>query len=154
MFTFVRVLLLLVEKQKQAKDYSQFTSNKCWSKSSNISWYFSNMLSEYRNILQYASDVLWDSPRKRALMSYANSKGPDQHVHTCSLIWAFCNCWQCTGTTVSIDSVSGQWRPDEPARMRRLIWACIVHRLHNGAFSSVVHHLLWHFYILQYPVML
>ena len=31
-------------------------------------------------------------PVKRALMSYADSKGPNQHVHLSSLIWAFSVC--------------------------------------------------------------
>ena len=42
-------------------------------------------------------------------MSYANSEDPDQHVHPCSLIWAFF--LSSTYTTVSIYSVRGQEGP-------------------------------------------
>ena len=40
---------------------------------------------------QYSHNI-FISPRKHgkmALMLYANSAGPDQHVHPCSLIWTF-----------------------------------------------------------------
>ena len=92
MFTFVRVLLLLVEKQKQAKDYS--VNSLQTNAEVNQAIYRGIIAICFLNIAIYRNTLLTyrDSPRKRALMLYANSKGPDQHVHTCSLIWAFSNC--------------------------------------------------------------
>ena len=49
-------------------------------------------------------------------MPYANSGGPDLHAHSCSLI--------CTLS-------------DQPVRMRRLIWACFVGKIHKGPFLAL-----------------
>ena len=42
-----------------------------------------------------------------------------------------------TYTTISIDSVSGQRSPDQPARIRRLIIASVVHKWHKDPFHAL-----------------
>ena len=67
--------------------------------------FFLNM--KKKSIVQHS--VPYDAQRtKKALMPYANSAGPDERVNPCSLIWTFSVRRQ---TTISINSVCGQWRP-------------------------------------------
>ena len=47
--------------------------------------------------------------RKKAPMQYVNNKSQDLHAHPCNLIWTFSV--RLTYTTVSINSISGHWRP-------------------------------------------
>ena len=42
-----------------------------------------------------------------------------------------------TYTVVSIDSVSGQRSPEQPAQMRRLIRTCVVRKLNKGHFRAL-----------------
>ena len=52
-----------------------------------------------------------------------------------------------TYTTISINSVSRQQGPDQPAQLHRLIWACIVPNLHKGSFHVL--HIIWKHKSLQ-----
>ena len=70
-----------------------------------------------------------------ALMLYTNSDGPSQHALPCSLTWALSVCWhilQCP-LILQADNVG----PDQPAQMRRLIWACVFRKLHKGPFHAL-----------------
>ena len=72
---------------------------------------------------------------KRALMSYANSLGPGEHAHPCSLIWTFSVCRHILQYPwiLSADNAG----PDQPARMRRMIRACVVRKLYKGPFRAL-----------------
>ena len=72
------------------------------------------------------------SEGKRALMSYANSESLDKRAHPCSLIW-----------TLSIHRLIPHYPlilkvdnegPDQPARTRRLIWACVARNCIRARF--------------------
>ena len=73
--------------------------------------------------------------RKKALIAYANREGPDSSAHPYCLVLA-----------VSVRALILQFLlilladnagPDQPALMRRLIWACVVRKLHKDPFRSL-----------------
>ena len=72
---------------------------------------------------------------KKSLMPYANSEGPDQHAHPCSLIWAFSICEHILQYPLIL--LVGNEGPDQPARMRRLIRTCVAHKLQKGPFCAL-----------------
>ena len=72
---------------------------------------------------------------EKDLMPHANSEGPDERVHPCSLIW-----------TSSIRRHVLQYllillvdneSPDQPARMHSLTMAYVVRKLHKGLFRAL-----------------
>ena len=76
---------------------------------------------------------------ERALSPYVNSENPDECAyHAVSIMQSdldiLCSL---TYTTVSIDSVSNNAGPDQPAQMCRLIRTCIVCKLHKGPFCAL-----------------
>ena len=73
-------------------------------------------------------------------MSYANSEGQDKRAHPYNLIWIFSvrpHILQCP-----LILLAGNVGPDQPARTRKLIRACVVRKLHKGPFSCAVHHMM------------
>ena len=72
---------------------------------------------------------------KKALMPCANSEGPTVRAHPCSLIWTF-PVRRHILQYLLILSASNEG-PDQPARMRRLIRACVARKLHKGPFRSL-----------------
>ena len=72
---------------------------------------------------------------KKALTPFANSVGPDERAHPCSLIWTF----SVRGHILQYPLILlvGSEGSDQPARMCRLIRACVVSRLPKGSFRAL-----------------
>ena len=68
-------------------------------------------------------------------MSYANSLGPGEHAHPCSLIWTFSVCRHILQYPLILSADNAG--PDQPARMRRMIRACVVRKLYKGPFRAL-----------------
>ena len=65
--------------------------------------------------------------KKKALMTYVNSEGPDECAHPCSLMRTFSVCWHVLQYPLIM--VAGSEGPDQTVWMGRLIRACIVHKV-------------------------
>ena len=68
-------------------------------------------------------------------MPHANSKGPDEHAHPCSLICTFSVRRQILQYQLILQADNEGI--DQSARMRRLIRAWVVRKLHKDAFRVV-----------------
>ena len=79
--------------------------------------------------------IIWCKFGKKALMSYAKSEGPDKHAHPCSVILAFSVRRHVLQYLLILKADNKG--PNQPAHSRRLIWACVVRKLHNGPFLAL-----------------
>ena len=72
---------------------------------------------------------------KMALMPHANSEGPDERAHPCSLIWLFFFRRHILQYPLILEA--DNVGPDQPVRMRRFIMACVVRKLHKCPFRAL-----------------
>ena len=74
---------------------------------------------------------------KKARMPYANSEIPDEPAHPCSLICTFSVRRHILQYQLIL--LANNEGPDQPAQMRRLIWACVVHILHKVGVGELIY---------------